>query len=82
MSDPRDSGLGWPFVPVDEKPFMGVEIAPNEIVYVVLGGDYRKLYQAYEDLRIEHNQLIEAAEEQVRATNHLLNMYGVNRDNA
>ena len=79
MSDPRDIGLGWPFVPVDEAPFVGVEIATNEIVLVALAGTYRNLAKAYEELRQQHNRLIEAAEEQVAATNRLLNAWGLDR---
>ena len=35
MSDPRDIGLGWPFVALDEDPFVGVEIAPNSELILV-----------------------------------------------
>ena len=62
MSDPRKIGLPWPFVAVDEDPYVGVEIAPNEIVYVVLAGTYRELQQA--------------AEEQVAAANEFLDVWG------
>ena len=77
MSDPRDIGLGWPFVPVDEAPFVGVEIAPNEIVLVALAGTYRNLATAYEQLRQQHNRVVEAAEEQIAATNRLLSAWGL-----
>ena len=79
MSDPRDIGLGWPFIPLDEDPFVGVEIAPNEIVYVVLAGTYRNLATAYEQLRQQHNRVVEAAEEQIAATNRLLSAWGLDR---
>ena len=80
MSDPRDIGLGWPFVQVDEEPFVGVEIAPNEIVLVALAGTYRNLATAYEQLRQQHNRVVEAAEEQIAATNRLLSAWGLDRD--
>ena len=76
MSDPRKSGLGWPFVAVDETPFVGVEIAPNEIVYVVLAGDYRKLANAHQQLLAEHSQLRTAALEQLKAANDFLDVWG------
>lgn len=68
MSDPRKSNLPWPFVYVDEPGYFGVEIAPNEIVYVVLAGDHRKLQADYLELR-------EAAEETVKASNQLLDVW-------
>ena len=68
MSDPRKHVLPWPFVKVDEPPFCGVEIAPNEIVYVVLAGDYRDLLADYEKLR-------QAAVEQIEAARHLVDVW-------
>ena len=64
MIDPRRIGLPWPFVAVDEEPYIGVEIAPNEIVYVVLAGTYRELR--------------EAAEEQVTAANEFRDIWNRN----
>ena len=72
MADPRNCNLPWPFVAVDENPFMGVEIAPNEIVYVVLGGTYRLLLKAHEELLREHSNLRVAAQAQLEASNEML----------
>lgn len=68
MSDPRKHGLPWPFVHVDEPGFLGVEIAPNEIVYVVLAGDFRQLVADYDKLR-------RAAVEQIEAAQHLVDVW-------
>lgn len=75
MSDPRSCGLGWPFKPVDEDPFVGVEVAPNEIVYVALAGDYRALAKAHADLLVEHERLRTAAQEQMQAAYDFLDVW-------
>ena len=76
MADPRDIGLPWPFVAVDEDPFVGVEIAPNEIVLVALAGTFRDLVHKFSVLDGEYKELRQAAEEQVKATNDLLDVWG------
>lgn len=68
MSDPRKHGLPWPFVHVDEPGYFGVEIAPNEIVVVVLAGDHRKVLADYDKLR-------QAAVEQIEAAQHLVDVW-------
>lgn len=63
----RDLGLSWPFVPVDEDPYVGIEIAPNEVVYVVLAGSYRVLLEEYRIVTNQYAVLHQAAQEQVAA---------------
>lgn len=82
MADPRLANLPWPFVAVDEDPFMGIEIAPNEIVYVVLGGTYRLLHRAFieaqselDHLREQYDILAAAATEQVKAAQQVADIW-------
>lgn len=75
MSDPRKQNLPWPFVAVDEPGFFGVEIAPNEIVYVVLAGDHRSLIREHNELLQEHQKLTLAAYEQLKAAQNVIEAF-------
>ena len=68
----RELGLAWPFVPVDEDPYVGIEVAPNEVVWVVLGGSYRALLKEYQVVTNQYTILHKAAQEQVEAAINLV----------
>jgi len=76
------SELPWPFRPCDEYPYAFVEIAPNEWVKVVLAGEYEKLLDAYaksrqeyRDLEQTHEQLSQAAYEQIKAAQVVIDVW-------
>jgi hypothetical protein len=67
--------LPWPFKPGDVFPYLNVEIAPGEYVTVVLAGDYKNLIAEYLQLRDEHQRVTTAAYEQIKAAEHLVDVW-------
>lgn len=67
--------VGWPMVPVAEDPYVGVEIAPNEIVYVVMRANYDRLLEAHQQLLVEHENLRQAALDQMQAAHDFLDVW-------
>ncbi len=67
--------LPWPFKPGDVHPYLNVEIAPGEYVTVVLAGDYKNLIAEYLQLRDEYQRLSEAATEQVKAAQAVVDVW-------
>lgn len=69
------SQLPWPFKPGDVEPYLNVEIAPNEYVTIVLAGDYKNLVAEYLQLRDEYQRLSQAATEQVKAAQAVVDVW-------
>jgi hypothetical protein len=67
--------LPWPFKPGDVHPYLNVEIAPSEYVTVVLAGDYKNLIAEYLQLRDEYQRLTLAAQQQIEAARHVVDVW-------
>jgi len=67
--------LPWPFKPSDVSPYLNVEIAPNEYVTVVLAGDYKNLIAEYLQLRDDYQRLTLAAQQQIEAARHVVDVW-------
>ena len=73
MNDAID--LPWPFKPGEIHPYLNVEIAPNEYVTVVLAGDYKNLIAEYLQLRDDYQRLTMAAQHQIEAARHVVDVW-------
>ena len=67
--------LPWPFKPSELSPYLNVEIAPNEYVTVVLANDYKNLIAEYLQLRDDYQRLTLAAQQQIEAARHVVDVW-------
>ena len=67
--------LPWPFKPADVHPYLNVEIAPGELVQIVLAADYKNLIAEYLQLRDQYERLEKAARQQIEAAQDVVNVW-------